>query len=48
MHYLCNLLSCGHQIWILGVPDMDATNSWNLTYFRGQRDQNGQIKFWEL
>jgi len=27
------LLTCGHQIWILRVPHMDATNPWNLTYF---------------
>ena len=22
LHYLCNLLTCGHQIWILGIPEM--------------------------
>ena len=22
LHYLCKLLTCGHQIWIVGVPEM--------------------------
>jgi len=38
-------LRSGHQIWIVGAPDMGATNAWHLTYFLRSQGENGQSNF---
>jgi len=37
IYYLYNLLTCGHQMWIVGVPDIGATKTLGLTYFSGSQ-----------
>jgi len=42
VHYLCEQLTCGDQVCMVGASsDMGAANAWDLTYLSGHRGQHG-------